>query len=236
MGKNINMKVVLLAGGFGTRLSEYTNTIPKPMVKINGKPILLHIIKFYAKYGFKNFYIALGYKGEIIRKFFKKKISNLNINLVDTGKNTMTGGRLKRLKKYIGKETFMMTYGDGLCNVNLNKLLKFHKKNRKLATLTAVRPPARFGAVKLKGNYVSSFKEKSSLDEGWINGGFFVIEPEFLKFIKNDNTYLEREPLEKISKKKQLAAFKHNGFWQCMDTKRDKDKLDMVLKSKKIKF
>ena len=230
------MKVVLLAGGFGTRLSEYTNTIPKPMVKINGKPILLHIIKFYAKYGFKNFYIALGYKGEIIRKFFKKKISNLNINLVDTGKNTMTGGRLKRLKKYIGKETFMMTYGDGLCNVNLNKLLKFHKKNRKLATLTAVRPPARFGAVKLKGNYVSSFKEKSSLDEGWINGGFFVIEPEFLKFIKNDNTYLEREPLEKISKKKQLAAFKHNGFWQCMDTKRDKDKLDMVLKSKKIKF
>ena len=236
MGKNINMKVVLLAGGFGTRLSEYTNTIPKPMVKINGKPILLHIIKFYAKYGFKNFYIALGYKGEIIRKFFKKKISNLNINLVDTGKNTMTGGRLKRLKKYIGKETFMMTYGDGLCNVNLNKLLKFHKKNRKLATLTAVRPPARFGAVKLKGNYVSSFKEKSSLDEGWINGGFFVIEPEFLKFIKNDNTYLEREPLEKISKKKQLAAFKHNGFWQCMDTKRDKDKLDMILKNKKIKF
>jgi glucose-1-phosphate cytidylyltransferase len=130
----------------------------------------------------------------------------------------------------------MMTYGDGLCNVNLNKLLKFHKKNKKLVTLTAVRPPARFGAVKLKGNYVNYFKEKSSLDEGWINGGFFVIEPKFLKFIKNDNTYLERDPLEKISKRKQLVAFKHNGFWQCMDTKRDKDKLDIILKNKKIKF
>jgi len=233
MGKNIEMKIVLLAGGFGTRLSEYTGSIPKPMVKINGKPILLHIIKFYAKYGFKNFYVALGYKGEIIRKFFKKKIPNLNINLIETGENTMTGGRLKRLAKYIGKETFMMTYGDGLCNVKLNKLLKFHKKNKKLVTLTAVRPPARFGAVKLKGNYVNYFKEKSSLDEGWINGGFFVIEPEFLKFIKNDNTYLEREPLEKISKKKQLVAFKHQGFWQCMDTKRDKDRLDIILKSKK---
>ena len=236
MGKNIKMKVVLLAGGFGTRLSEYTSSIPKPMIKINGKPILFHIIKFYAKYGFRNFYIALGYKGEVIRKFFKKKIPGLNINLIDTGKNTMTGGRLKRLEKYIGNEAFMMTYGDGLCNVNLNKLLKFHKKNKKMATLTAVRPPARFGAIKLKNQYVNYFKEKSSLDEGWINGGFFVIEPEFLKFIKNDNTYLEREPLENISKRKQLVAFKHKGFWQCMDTKRDKDKLDMILKSRKIKF
>jgi glucose-1-phosphate cytidylyltransferase len=238
MGNNkiMNMKVVLLAGGFGTRLSEYTNTIPKPMVKVNSQPIIVHIIKFYAKYGFKNFYIALGYKGIIIRKFFEKKFPHLNINLVDTGKNTMTGGRLKRLEKYVGKETFMMTYGDGLCNVNLNKLLKFHKKNKKLVTLTAVRPPARFGAVKLKGHYVNRFKEKSSLDEGWINGGFFVMEPAFLQFIKNDKTYLEREPLEKISKKKQLVAFKHKGFWQCMDTKRDKDKLHMLLKNKKIKF
>ena len=148
----------------------------------------------------------------------------------------MTGGRLKRLKKYIGKETFMMTYGDGLSNVNLKKLLKFHKKNKKLVTLTAVRPPARFGALKLKGNQVSYFKEKSKLDEGWINGGFFVMEPTFFKFIKNDNTYLEREPLEKVTSKKQLVAFKHNGFWQCMDTKRDKDKLHNLLKSKKIKF
>ena len=230
------MKVVLLAGGFGTRLSEYTKTIPKPMIDIDGKPLLLHIMKFYAKHGFKNFYIAIGYKGEIIKKFFNKKFFDWNINLIETGKNTMTGGRLKRLKKYIGKETFMMTYGDGLSNINLKKLLKFHKKNKKLVTLTAVRPPARFGALKLKGHHVSYFKEKSRLDEGWINGGFFVMEPEFLKFIKNDSTYLEREPLEQVTKKKQLAAFKYEGFWQCMDTKRDKDKLDKILKSKKIKF
>ena len=230
------MKVVLLAGGFGTRLSEYTRTIPKPMIDIDGKPILFHIMKFYAKHGFKNFYIALGYKGEMIKKFFNKKFFDWNINLIETGKNTMTGGRLKRLKKYIGKETFMMTYGDGLSNVNLKKLLRFHKKNKKLVTLTAVRPPARFGALKLKGHHVSYFKEKSRLDEGWINGGFFVMEPEFLKFIKNDNTYLEREPLEEVTKKKQLAAFRHEGFWQCMDTKRDRDKLNEILKSKKIKF
>ena len=231
------MKVVLLAGGFGTRLSEYTNVLPKPMVHVGGKPILLHIMKLYAKYGFKDFYIALGYKGKVIKNFFKKKnFSNWNINLIDTGVSTMTGGRLKRLKKYIGKETFMMTYGDGLSNVNLNKLLKFHKKNKKLVTLTAVRPPARFGALKLKNQYVSYFKEKSKLDEGWINGGFFVIEPEFLKYIKNDNTFLEREPLEIVTKKKQLAAFRHEGFWQCMDTKRDKDKLNQIFKSKKIKL
>jgi len=231
------MKVVLLAGGFGTRISEYTKTIPKPMIDIAGKPMLLHIMKHYAKYGFKDFYIALGYKGEVIKKYFsKKKISDWNINLIETGKNTMTGGRLKRLKKYIGNETFMMTYGDGLSNLNLKNLLTFHNKNKKLVTLTAVRPPARFGALKIKGRNVSYFKEKSRLDEGWINGGFFVIEPDFLKFIKNDNTYLEREPLEIISKKKQLTAFKHEGFWQCMDTKRDKDVLTKILQAKKIKF
>tara|TARA_B100000029_G_scaffold457021_1_gene485458 strand:- start:22 stop:714 length:693 start_codon:yes stop_codon:yes gene_type:complete len=230
------MKVVILAGGFGTRLSEYTKTIPKPMIDIDGKPILLHIMKHYAKYGFKDFYVALGYKGKIIKKFFKKKKFKWNINLIDTGSNTMTGGRLKRLKKIIGKETFMMTYGDGVSNINLNKLIKFHKKNSRLVTLSAVRPPARFGALKLKGNFVKYFKEKSKLDEGWINGGFFVMEPEFLNFIKNDNTYLEREPLERITKKKQLAAYKHKGFWQCMDTKRDKDNLEKILKSKKVKF
>ena len=230
------MKVVVLAGGFGTRLSEYTKTIPKPMISIGNKPMLLHIMNLYAKYGFKDFYIALGYKGKIIKKFFNKKFFDWNINFIETGRNTMTGGRLKRLKKYIGKETFMMTYGDGLSNVNLKKLLKFHKKKKKLVTLTAVRPPARFGALKLKGHYVSSFKEKSKLDEGWINGGFFVMEPEFLKFIKNDNTYLEREPLEAVTQKKQLAAFRHEGFWQCMDTKRDKDNLNKILKRKKIKF
>ena len=230
------MKVILLAGGFGTRLSEYTKTIPKPMIDIGGKPMLLHIMELYAKYDFKDFYIALGYRGAVIKKFFNKNFFDWNINLIETGKNTMTGGRLKRLKKYIGKETFMMTYGDGLSNVNLKKLLKFHKKNKKLVTLTAVRPPARFGALKLKGQRVSYFKEKAKLDEGWINGGFFVMEPEFFKFIKNDNTYLEREPLETATKKKQLAAFKHEGFWQCMDTKRDKDKLNKILNSKKNKF
>jgi len=230
------MKVILLAGGFGTRLSEYTKIVPKPMIDIGGKPMLLYIMKHYAKHGFKDFYIALGYKGEMIKNFFSKRFFDWNINLIETGKNTMTGGRLKRLKKYLGKETFMMTYGDGLSNVNLKSLINFHKKNKKLVTLTAVRPPARFGALKLKGHQVSYFKEKSRLDEGWINGGFFVMEPEFLKYIKNDNTYLEREPLEKITKKKQLAAFRHKGFWQCMDTKRDKDKLNKILKSKKIKF
>ena len=230
------MKVVLLAGGFGTRLAEYTKTIPKPMVKIAGKPILLHIMKLYAKYGFKDFYIALGYKGEVIKKFFNKKFSNWNIHLIETGRNTMTGGRLKRLKKHIGNETFMMTYGDGLSNVNLKKLLTFHKKSKKLVTLTAVRPPARFGVLRVKGKYVQYFKEKSKLDEGWINGGFFVMEPKFLNLIKNDNTYLEREPLEEVTKKKQLIAFKHEGFWQCMDTKRDKDKLQEIIKKRKIKF
>ena len=230
------MKVVLLAGGFGTRLAEHTRITPKPMVYVGGKPMLLHIMKLYAKYGFKNFYIALGYKGKIIRKYFNKNISDWNIKLVETGKNTMTGGRLKRLKKYIGNETFMMTYGDGLSNINLKKLLKFHKKNKKLVTLTAVRPPARFGALKLKGHNISYFKEKSQLDEGWINGGFFVIEPKFLKFIRSDNTYLEREPLERIAQKKQLVAFRHEGFWQCMDTKRDKDRLNKIFSQKKVRF
>jgi glucose-1-phosphate cytidylyltransferase len=225
------MKVVILAGGFGTRLSEYTKTIPKPMVKVGGKPIIFQIMKLYAKYGFNDFYIALGYKGEVIKSFFKKKFYNWNVTLVDTGKKTMTGGRLKKMKNLFGKnETFMMTYGDGLSNVNIKKLLTFHKKNKKLVTLTAVRPPARFGVIKLKGNFVNYFKEKSKMDEGWINGGFFVMNAKFLDFIKNSQTFLEKEPLERATKQKQLAAFKHRGFWQCMDTKRDKDKLDEILK------
>ena len=230
------MKVVLLAGGFGTRLSEYTKAIPKPMVSIGGKPLLWHIMKLYARQGFKDFYIALGYRGAVIKKYFNKQFYDWNINLIETGQNTMTGGRLKRLKKYLGNETFMLTYGDGLSNINLKTLLSFHKKNKKLVTLTAVRPPARFGVLKLKGNYVDYFKEKSKLDEGWINGGFFVIEPEFLKYIKKDSTYLEREPLEQVTKKRQLAAFRHQGFWQCMDTKRDKDRLEQIIQQKKIKF
>ena len=228
------MKVVILAGGMGTRISEYTKTVPKPMIKVGNKPIIYHIMKHYSKYGYKNFYIALGYKGHVIKKYFRKKFFDWNINLVETGKNTMTGGRLKRLTKILGKDRFMMTYGDGLSNVNLNKLLKFHKRNKKKLTLTAVRPPARFGAIKITGSRVNYFKEKSKLDEGWINGGFFVIEPEFLKTIKNNKTYLEREPFENLAKKRQLSAFKHHGFWQCMDTKRDKDILDKLLKKRKL--
>ena len=228
------MKVVILAGGYGTRLSEYTKSIPKPMVKINGKPVLLHIIEHYLKYGFDNFYIALGYKGQIIKDYFKnKKNLKYKVNLIETGLNTMTGGRLKRLTKYLCNETFLLTYGDGISNINIDKLIKFHRKNKKLITLTAVRPPARFGAIKLIGNKVKTFKEKSKLDEGWINGGFFVIEPKFLDYIKGDTTFLERDPLELASKKKQLFAYKHLGFWQCMDTKRDKDYLEKNLKFNK---
>lgn len=227
------MKIVILAGGFGTRISEYTKKIPKPMVMINRLPILVHIMKHYNKYGFDDFIIALGYKGNIIKKYFKKKKFPWKVKLVDTGLKTMTGGRIKRLEKYLDKETFMLTYGDGLSNVNLKKLYNFHKKNKKFVTLTAVRPPARFGGLKIKSNLVSYFKEKSKLDEGWINGGFFVIEPKFLKFIKNDETFLEHEPLEKVTSIKNLAAFRHKGFWQCMDTVRDKEKLEIIVKSGK---
>ena len=230
------MKVVILAGGLGTRISEYTKTIPKPMIPIKGKPLIYYIMKHYAKYGFKDFYIALGYKGKIIKDYFNKNFFDWKINLIDTGLKTMTGGRLKRLTKLLGNETFMLTYGDGLSNVNLKKLLKFHKDNKKMVSMTAVRPPARFGAIKFKGNKVSYFKEKSKLDEGWINGGFFVIEPKFLKLIKNDQTTLEREPLETTSKKGELLAFKHFDFWLCLDTKRDKINLEEIIKSKKIKI
>ena len=227
------MKVVILAGGYGTRISEYTKTIPKPMIKINGIPIMIYIINHYVSYGYKDFYIALGYKGHIIKKFFKNfKIENVKINLIDTGLKTMTGGRLKRLSKFLKNETFLATYGDGLSDVNLDKLINFHKKKKKLVTLTAVRPPARFGTIKFKGNKVSYFKEKSSLDEGWINGGFFVMDSKFLKFVKNDETFLEREPFEKLTKKNQLSGYKHNGFWYCMDTLRDKEILEAKIKSK----
>ena len=224
MGKKLTiMKCVILAGGKGTRLSELTHKIPKPMVKILGKPILCHIMFHYAKFGIKEFIIAAGYKKKILLNYFKKKkFPKFKINIIDTGLNTMTGGRLKRLREYLNEETFMMTYGDGLSNVNLNRLLKFHYKHKKICTLTAVRPPARFGAIKIKKNKVTYFKEKSKLDSGWINGGFFVFEPSIFKYIKADNTFLEKEPLQKISKNKQLYAYKHYGYWQCMDTLRDK--------------
>ena len=225
------MKIVILAGGLGTRMSEFTKTIPKPMVKVLNKPILIHIMEHYYKFGFNEFYIALGYKGNVIRNFFKKKKYNWKVHLVETGKNSMTGGRLKRLKKYLKDDVFFMTYGDGISDINLKKLLKFHKKNKKIATLTAVRPPARFGSIKIKGKLVKVFKEKSRLDEGWINGGFFVFDPKIFKYIKDDTTYLEKDPLETISKKKQLIAYKHKGFWHCMDTKRDKDLIEKILKN-----
>ena len=227
------MKVVILAGGKGTRISEYTKSLPKPMIEICGKPIIHRIIDHYIKYGHRDFIIALGYKGNLIKKYFvKNKLGKkVRIKLIDTGLTTMTGGRLKRLKKYLD-ETFLMTYGDGLSNVNLSKLANFHKSKKKLFTLTAVRPPARFGVIKIQNSFVKVFREKNSLDEGWINGGFFVVEPEFLKFIKNDKTYLEREPFERITKNKQFVAFKHKGFWQCMDTQRDKEILERKIKNK----
>lgn len=229
------MKVVILAGGFGTRLSEYTKKIPKPMVKINNKPILIHIIEHYLKYGFKEFYIALGFKANYIKKYFKNKKINYQVNLIDTGLNTMTGGRLRRLKNFFSKnEDFMMTYGDSVSNVNLKKLKKFHEKQRSLVTMTTVKPTARFGAVKIKGDKIIYFKEKSNVDVGWINGGFMVINEKFLNYIRSDSTFLEKEPLEKACKIKQLSAFKHTGFWHCMDTKRDKDRLEKIYKSKKL--
>ena len=222
------MKVIILAGGFGTRLSEYTENIPKPMIEIGGKPMLWHIMSLYARYNYKDFYIALGHKGEVIKKYFSEKKNKWTINLIDTGQKTMTGGRVRRLKKFIGEETCMLTYGDGLADINLESLLEFHKSHGKLVTVSAVRPPARFGAIKLSGQRVTSFKEKSRMQEGWINGGFFVIEPKFFNFIESDDTYLEREPLEKAVKEEQLCAYKHEGFWHCMDTKRDKDNLEEI--------
>ena len=224
------MKVVILAGGFGTRLAEYTDTIPKPMIPVGGKPIIHHIMQIYANYGHKDFYVALGYKGDVIKKYFEKINNGWKINLIETGENSMTGGRVKRLEKLIGKETFMLTYGDGLSSININDLIKFHKDHKKLVTISAVRPPARFGALKLEKSEVISFKEKSQLQESWINGGFFVIEPDFFKMIKNDNTVLEKDPLEKVADMKELMAFRHEGFWQCMDHKLDKDLLDEMCK------
>ena len=191
------MKVVILAGGFGTRLAEYTDNIPKPMVPIGKRPIIEHIMETFSKFDHKNFFIALGYKGEVMIDHFKntsvQKKNNWSINFVDTGFNTMTGGRIKRMKNYIGNETFLLTYGDGLANININKLIEFHERKKKLLTISAVRPPARFGALKLEGNQVVSFREKNQLDESWINGGYMVVEPELFNLIKGDKTVLEKE-------------------------------------------
>jgi len=250
------MKIVILAGGQGTRLSEYTKIIPKPMVKVGTKPILFHITDQYKKHGFKEFIIATGYKGEYIEKYFKQSTNFIELYdqfsnkaellfkekktettflLVKTGLKTMTGGRIKRLYHHLKNDSFMLTYGDGVCDVNIKKLLSFHKKNKKLVTVTAVRPPSRFGALKFgtKSSMVIGFEEKTGFFDSWINGGYFVVEPAFLKYLKSDSTYLEREPLKIVTKKKQLVAFKHEGFWQCMDTIRDKKKLELFYKDKK---
>ncbi len=227
------MKVVILAGGFGTRLSEYTDTIPKPMVPIGNKPIIEHIMDIYAGYGHKEFYIALGYKGDEIKKYFKNFKKDWKINLIDTGSDTFTGGRLKRLEKYLSNESFLMTYGDGISNINIDLLIKFHKKHKKMITISAVRPPARFGSLSLNGSDVVNFKEKKQLGESWINGGFFVINPNFFKLIDGDKTVLEKEPLEKVTKLGEIKAFRHEGFWQCMDHKLDKDYLEQLIIEKK---
>ena len=227
------MKVVILAGGFGTRLSEYTDTIPKPMVPIGGIPIIEHIMNHYSNYGHKEFYLALGYKGDVIKKYFKKFKKDWDINLIDTGSETLTGGRLKRLQKYLYKENFLLTYGDGISDIDINELIKFHKSHKKMVSISAVRPPARFGSLSLNGADVIKFKEKKQLGESWINGGFFVINPEFLQFLDGDKTILEKEPLEKVTELGELKAFRHEGFWQCMDHKLDKDYLEQLIKEKK---
>jgi len=242
------MKVIILAGGFGTRLSEYTEAIPKPMIPIGDKPILWHIMQRYAFYGHKDFYLALGYKAELIKEYFlgvKTKNSDFSIELasggvtvhnnngldwkvtlVDTGQDSMTGGRVKRMQPYIGNEPFMLTYGDGVADIDIKELESFHKDQGKMVTVTAVHPVARFGELEMEGEKVISFQEKPQVARGWINGGFFIFQPEFFDLIKEDSTILEREPLETVANQGDLTAYKHNGFWQCMDTKRDKDFLE----------
>lgn len=223
------MKVIILAGGLGTRLGEMTEKIPKPMIELDGKPILWHIMNIFSEFGHNDFYIATGYKSYVIEKYFEDNPSDWNVHTIDTGLDTMTGGRAKRISKYLDNERCFLTYGDGLANINIDKLLNFHKRNKKLATISAVRPPARFGELYLEGDIVLSFKEKPQLQSGWINGGFFVLEPEFFKYIDNDKTLLEREPIEIIADKKELVAYKHEGFWQCMDTRRDWELLNSLL-------
>ena len=241
------MKVIILAGGMGSRLGEITEFVPKPMVLIGNQPILWHIMNIYSSYGFNEFIIALGYKSEVIKKYFVDfklnnndlnidtntgKITFLNnnsqnwkVSLIYTGKYSNTGGRLKRLKKLIGNNSFMFTYGDGLADIDINQLIKFHQENQKIVTVSAVRPNARFGELIIKDNFVHKFSEKPQTKDGWVNGGFFVCEPEVFNFIKDDQSSFESESLEYLSKENELAAFKHKGFWQCMDTKRDRDYL-----------
>ncbi len=247
------MKVAILAGGLGTRLAEETESKPKPMIEIGGQPILWHIMMHYAHYGFNNFAIALGYKAEVIKKYmvdYCSLNSNLTVNLqtgefkmhggykpnwivdlVDTGLNTNTGGRIKRLAPYVDNQTFMLTWGDGVSDLNLHELLAFHRSHGKLATLTAVRPPARFGHLELNGDQIVEFSEKPQTREGWINGAFFVLEPGVFDYIDGDDTQWEKAPLERLAQDGQLMAYKHSSFWQCMDTLRDKRRLDSLWQS-----
>ena len=249
------MKVLILAGGFGTRLSEETVIKPKPMVEIGEMPILWHIMKYYTAFSFNEFVLALGYKAEIIKTYFlnysqisgdmyldlkKQNISkpkvfleDWKIHLIETGLNTMTGGRIKRLKNIIGNQRFLLTYGDGLSNIDLNKLISFHKSQKSIVTISAVRPPARFGGIEFEGDKIKSFVEKNQIQEGWINGGFMVVEPEIFDFLKSDDDILEVDVLEKVAKEKKLSAYKHHGFWQCMDALRDKHLLESLWKEKK---
>ena len=227
------MKAVILAGGYGTRISEESHLLPKPMIEIGGKPILWHIMKIYSTYKIDDFVICLGYKGEKIKEYFDQFDSKLwNIKLIDTGADTMTGGRLKRIQDEIDS-TFCVTYGDGLSDINLNDLILFHKEKRSLATLTAIHPPERFGVLNLSGDYVTEFHEKHAGESSWINGGFFVFEPEIFDYLQDDSTVLERIPLETLAKEQKLTAFKHDGFWHPMDTLRDKIHLETLWTSEK---
>ena len=228
------MKVVILAGGLGTRISEETHAQPKPMIKIGGMPVLLHIMKIYSHYKINEFIICLGYKGDVIKNFFSNYDSMpWNVQLIDTGLDTMTGGRIKRIQEHID-DTFCVTYGDGLSDVNINNLISFHKEKKSLATLTAIHPPERFGVLNISGDYVSEFHEKHRGDSSWINGGFFVFEPEVFDYLQDDDmTILERAPLETLAKEQKLTAFRHNGFWFPMDTLRDKRHLENLWNTKK---
>ena len=227
------MKAVILAGGYGTRISEESHLRPKPMVEIGGKPILWHILKIYSCYDINEFVICCGYKGEKIKEYFSNIDSTpWNIELVDTGLDTKTGGRLKRIQNHIDG-TFCVTYGDGLCNIDINNLVAFHKEKKSIATLMAVHPPERFGVLTLNGDYVSEFHEKHSGESSWVNGGFFVFEPEIFDYLQDDSTILERVPLETLAKENKLTAFKHNGFWYAMDTLRERKYLEKLWESQK---
>ena len=228
------MKVVILAGGYGTRLAEYTSTIPKPMVKIGGKPILTHIMKIFKSFNINDFVIAAGYKKEAIIDYYKNSKEFKNLKIIDTGKDTMTGGRLLRLKSMFAEnENFFMTYGDGLCDLNLNHLKNFHFNHKKLATVTAVHPPIKFGELEIENEKVKKFEEKPQTKTGWINGGFFILNYKVFDYIKNDHTLFERQPMEQLAKEENLMAFKHEGLWKCMDSLRDRIDLDKLCNENK---